>query len=603
MPRSASGGKQRILTQDPRRKHNEPAPSAAWWDTHVAPIIEHFALPIALCFILIGAARIVSTYRSLSITTDEPYHFTCGLDYFVTGRVCAPENPPLEPLASALLPYLAGVRPDPGINIRWQEAERRGAIQHHEVRENIGIEQMWSILRRRPDPWRMIMGMRVGVLPFFVAAALAVFFGAKHFFGKAVAVLSTALFTLTPPVLAHAGVATTDISLTATLAAAFFALACWSEAPSYKRASWLGLAAGLTAFSKFSGISYLAAAAAVAIVFHIAVVRPSRADLLRLARERIPGLLLAGAVAGFVLWAGCLFSVGRVEGWPAWIKVPAPELFDAFRELMAHVRRGQPAYLLGQYRLTGWWYYYPVALSVKTPIALILAVAVGLFACWERRGRQGLLPVALCLGILLVAMMSPINIGVRHVLPVFVGLSVIGGLGLLRLVRTSVLLPAILGVWMAISGALAHPNYLSYFNEAVGGHPENFIYDSDIEWDQSWVGVGRALRAHGAPEVTLDLVPRSFTSEEVLERLYGLPPVRFASPKGMPVPGWHVVHVPILRVWIAQIPVRPADMSVPGQLAALMGPSYARLTPVERVGGLLLCYFNPTGKAGLSIVP
>jgi hypothetical protein len=278
-------------------------------------------------------------------------------------------------------------------------------------------------------------------------------------------------------------------------------------------------------------------------------------------------------------------------------------MFGAFRELMAHAGRGHPSYLLGQLRLGGWWYYYLVALAIKSPIALILAVAVGLFACWERRTRNGLLPVAFCLGILLVAMMSSINIGVRHVLPIYVGVSVIGGLGLLPLARTSVLLSAVLGVWMAISGALVHPGYLSYFNEVAGAHPEDFIDDSDTEWEQSWVGVGRALRAQGAREVTLDMGPKYFTTEGVLERLYDLPPVRFAAPTEMPAPGWHVVHVPIVRISVSQIPVRPLDMSIPGQLAALMGPAYARLKPVERIGGLLLCYLSPEARgAGLPFV-
>jgi hypothetical protein len=395
--------------------------------------------------------------------------------------------------------------------------------------------------------------------------------------------------------LAHSGVATTDMSLTATLGASLFVLAWWSEAPSWRRAAWLGLAFGLAVFSKFSAIPYLAAAAALATVFHIAATRPSRADLLRLARERAPGLAVAGGVAAFVLWAGCRFSFGGVEGWPAWLKVPAPELFAAFRELTAHARRGHPSYLLGEYQDRGWWYYYPIVLSVKTPIALMLATIAGLFACWR---RCRFLPVAFCLGILLVAAPSTINIGVRHVLPVFLGLSVIGAFGLVRLARISVLLPAALVAWMAISGAHVHPNYLSYFNAFAGADPEEIMVNSDTEWEQSWVQVGRVLRARGASEVSLEIGYSEFATKEVLEHVYGFPPVRLPNPTGKPRAGWKVVDVPRLRAVTNRWQFGP-DATVWDRLATLQGPVYRPIVPVERFGGLLVGYTVPDPNNGL----
>jgi hypothetical protein len=541
--------------------------------------MERFALPLALCLILIGAARIATTWRSLSLTTDEPYHFTCGLDYLATGRVCAPENPPLQPLASALLPFLDGIRPDPVINARWTK------------REDIGREQMQALLLRAPDPWRIIVRMRAGVLPFFIAAALVVFFAARHWLGSLTALVSTALFTLTPAVLAHSALATTDISAAATLGAAFFLLVRWCAAPSWRNTVWLGIALGLAVFSKFSTLGFLAGATVLSLAFHILVSRPAMADLIRLARQRVPGLLAAGGVAALVVWAGCLFSFGRVEGWPAWLRLPAPELFGAFRELAAHVRRGHPAYLLGEVGFQGWWYYYPVALAVKTPIALMLAAVAGLWSCWEQRRRGGLLFVAFCLGILIVAAPSRINLGIRHILPFFVGLSVIAGVGLVRLARISMVLPAALVLWLAVSGARAHPDYLSYFNGFTGDRSEDFLIDSDLEWDQSWVRVGRFLRSRGASEVTLQLLHGDFASAEILERVYGLPPARRAPQVSDPTPGWHVVNAPTLRV-IAASNGR-ADRNIVNELVTFKGPTFRIATPVQRIGGLVLLQVPP----------
>ena len=40
-------------------------------------------------------------------------------------------------------------------------------------------------------------------------------------------------------------------------------------------------------------------------------------------------------------------------------------------------REGHAAFLLGEFRMTGWWYYFPVALAVKTPIAFLLLLPWG----------------------------------------------------------------------------------------------------------------------------------------------------------------------------------------------------------------------------------
>ena len=73
--------------------------------------------------------------------------------------------------------------------------------------------------------------MRIGILPFFVLGCLVVFYWARRYFGLATGVIATLLFTLIPTVLAHAGLATTDMGLAACLGAAFLAMLVWAEEP------------------------------------------------------------------------------------------------------------------------------------------------------------------------------------------------------------------------------------------------------------------------------------------------------------------------------------------------------------------------------------
>jgi hypothetical protein len=533
------------------------------------------AIPLALCFIFVGSARIVSTYRQLSVTEDEPEHFACGLEYLSEHRICGgAEHPPLERAAAALLPFAGGAR-------------------HGGIRDPRTL--LRDRMRESGDPWRFIARMRAGVLPFFIIAALVVFFASRRLFGAVAAVVSTALFTLIPTVLAHAGLATTDIAVTATLPAAFFLLVWWAGSPSWKRALPLGAATGLAVLSKFTTFVYLPAAAAFALAIYIATARPDRSSLRRLALDRAPTFGLAVGVGALVIWAGYLFSFGPVSGWPVGFKLPAPELFDAIHTAAHHAQSGHSGYLLGEFRTTGWWYFFPVALGVKTPIALLVLAGVGVLAGIGRQRDGGLLPAALCLGVLLPAMFSHVTIGVRHVLPAYVGLSMLGGLGAIRLIRLLGHVPGIAAValltgWMAYSGAQAHPDYLAYFNEFAADQPDHFLLDSDLDWGQGMVLLGRRLHELGAASVCLDLWQSKFATPEILAGMYGLAPIRPPDPIA-PDPGWHAVGLTQYHLLPGGGEYHQMDPGL--RTMGFEVPWYQRIRLMDRTGGYGLFLISP----------
>jgi hypothetical protein len=130
-------------------------------------------------------------------------------------------------------------------------------------------------------------------------------------------------------------------------------------------------------------------------------------------------------------------------------------------------------------------------------------------------------------GILLVGMFTHINIGLRHVLPVYIGFAVLTALamvGLLELTETRrwvrIALP-LLVVWLAGSSLLSHPDYLAYFNELGGSEPEKILVDSDLDWGQDLKRLARRLHEVGAQEVAFVQV---FVAD--LEREHGFPPIR-----------------------------------------------------------------------------
>jgi 4-amino-4-deoxy-L-arabinose transferase-like glycosyltransferase len=539
----------------------------------IARFLERRSLALALGLIAIATVRIVSTYRVFSFTIDEPGHFACGLEYLSKHvHRYLTEQPPLAQAAIALPPYLAGIRP-------LGEG-------------NYNLEGRDVILQsRRPN--RTLALMRLGILPFFWLACGVVYVWCRRHFAGTVTTLAVAMFTLLPPVLAHAGLACTDMALTACLGAAFLALVLWAESPvssRWKRAALLGVAAALAALAKFTALLYLPAAAALALLFYVAAERPAPRKLGSLVRERAASFAFAALVGALVIWAGYWFSFGKVPAWN--IKLPAPDFFDGLLAAQAHNRRGHPSYLLGHYSLTGWWYYFPVVLAVKTPLAFLVLAALGTYTCCRNLSIAACrLPLAFSLGVLLPAMIGHVDIGVRHILPVYIGLSILAAVGLDRLLTTE---PRPLGIgirrrawqaaaiilllWMAVSGAVCHPDYLSYFNEFAGREPAGILVDSNLDWGQDTKRLGRRLRQLGVQEVSVMLIEPltlPLPTEDAVRRWYGLPrikPVDVYSPGE----GWNVLSPTIAET-----------------LGLRFKPWWERMPPTEKVGALWLYHIAP----------
>lgn len=174
--------------------------------------------------------------------------------------------------------------------------------------------------------------------------------------------------------------------------------------------------------------------------------------------------------------------------------LPAPEFLVGLEYVAHHSRTGHPAFLLGRYSGDGWWYYFLVVLFFKTPLPLVLLILAGVpclaFEAWHHRNPE-VLGVALApAALLLPAMTSSINIGIRHVLPIYPFLTIAAAFAVATAWRTTLHQPSwraallCVLVWYGVSTVLAHPDYLSYFNESAGKHPERIATDSNLDWGQ-----------------------------------------------------------------------------------------------------------------------
>lgn len=322
-----------------------------------------------------------------------------------------------------------------------------------------------------------------------------------------------------------------------------------------------------------------------ALLCYLVAARPAWRTLLDVIRRGLLPLLLAVTIAILVIWAGYRFSVGKVEF--AGVKLPFPELFDGIKEVFTHNAIGHPAYLLGRRSHFGWWYYYPVVLAVKTPLPFLALLFIGLAVSLNKpyRARAAYwLPMAFSLGILFVSFASHINIGVRHILPVYLGFSITAAVGAVWLYQRSStarwtlwILGALL-VWHGATSLISHPDYIPYTNLLAGNYPERILVDSDLDWGQDTIRLGKRLRELGARQVAFNPLIMGY-----LEEYHGFPPITLMQPT-RPSPGWNAASLTAMLA---------------GRLG--MGDQFPNVKlwtegvkPTERVGKTIDLWYIPT---------
>jgi hypothetical protein len=160
---------------------------------------------------------------------------------------------------------------------------------------------------------------------------------------------------------------------------------------------------------------------------------------------------------------------------------------------LLHGGTGHPAFLLGTPSNHGWWYYFPVALAVKTPLPLLALAAVGAVEAVRsvREGRDWTVAVPLvsALAMLAVSMMVRVDIGVRLVLPMYPLLAIVAAQGALWLwqrrgTSANRTAAAVLVLSSIVVAVRTYPDFLSYFNLLAGAHPEHILVDSNLDWGQ-----------------------------------------------------------------------------------------------------------------------
>ncbi len=515
-----------------------------------------------------------------SMTADEIAYLVAGHTYNTRGDFrFHPENGILPQRLVGLPLTLAGV-PLPDYPDLWAKAD------------------IWTYGHRffyrhgLPADFYLFAGRGVVAL-FSAALGFLVFCWAKSLHGWRGGFLALGLYAACPAFLAHGALATSDVVM------AFFFLAAlgawWRHLarPGPAAAAISALVFGTACVAKFSAVLLLPMMAICAVAWWLALPRADRSrGLFRLAGS---GALHAIAAAAIIwLCYGARFSAfapgetgaGFYRGDWNWILedlgLPGlvvatlrdlralPEAFLYGFAFVLQFSRERAAFFAGEYGTTGWLGFFPFAFLVKTTLPLLGLFALAAFATVARlrrlartSGRAALwaafqpwVPlVALVVVYGITSLLSHLNIGHRHLLPIYPALFIGAGSLAAWLTRARPWAAAgilALGAAHVAVAASNRPHHLAFFNSLVGGPAQGWRYlvDSSLDWGQDLAGLARWLRtaAPGEPAYVAYFGAGDPAYEGIRATLLpGLPNVGEPKPARALGPGVYAVSATLLQ--------------------------------------------------------
>jgi hypothetical protein len=428
-----------------------------------------------------------------------------------------PEHPPLVKLVAAL-PLLAM----PGLRVPVLQ-DRNFKVEAFLSGKDFNA---WNIDRG------ILFRARLAVTIFPLLLGLLVFAAAREMFGTTAAFIALTFLAFDPTLLAHGAMVTTDVGVSCFILAAVYAFYRYAKAPSWGRVALLGLVTGLGFAAKHTGVLIVPILIALAICEIIRNPRRASGESTD-CRKTLTGKMfaaLAGAavISLIVLWAFYGFRYKSRPGtqeinpplsvYVAQISKPweatllstvaryraLPESYLYGLADIQQVDDAYTAYFFGKTYPHGTHWYFPGVILIKStlPFLILMLIAAGAIITGKFRPWREILFLTIPPAIYLtVAMGSQMNIGARHIMPVYPFMYILGAGAVSTLISSNrkwKLPVAALLVWQAVTVLLVFPVYMAYGNEAWGG-PKNvhkYLSDSNTDWAQQLIATKKYLEDH-----------------------------------------------------------------------------------------------------------
>ena len=469
---------------------------------------------VVAAFLLVMFLQMFLMARDNSANYDEAFHIYSGYLQWKHGYVTL--NPPLI-TRLITLPLLGMNLPEPPIPKLPYEP--------------LGFEAGRQLVFQN-DSEKILFRARMADSVFTLLLAILVFAAAREMFGLGAGFVALGLIAFDPNLIGHSAVATLDSGNAFFMFAAVYAFYRYVKSPNVWRLIGTSLLVGLALTAKHSAILLFPTMFLLAV---IEVVWPKKLapdapaiPRARHARRLAVALGVIGAVSITMLWASYGFRYAQADAVPfippmaeGIQRVPSALNARVLTEIDKHHLLPAPytyafayilyqatmftSYMWGVVRHHAVWFYFPVSMLIKSSLTFLILLAMGAWAVVARKirlSREVLYMVIPAVVFLASSMIGGMNIGIRHILPVYVFLTIpIAGAAWVLAERNPRWLFAVvvLLVFQAVSVLHAFPAYVSYCNEAFGGPANTYKYvsDSSAEFGQQLKSVKRYLDARG----------------------------------------------------------------------------------------------------------
>ena len=472
-------------------------------------ILKHSGIIATLMLILMFCLGLFSMLGD-SGTTDEVAHIPSGYTYlhYQDFRL-NPEHPPLIKMMSGLpLQFLDVTFPTE--ELAWQEANQ--------------WESGWKFIYHDDNNADQILfWARLPILLLSILLGIYVYKWTSKVYNKKIALVALFLFALSPNIIAHSRLVTTDLGVTATFFIALYYFYKFIKKPSWLNIFLTGIALGIAQLVKFSNILLLVYL--VILIFALVLFYKKKIDFkFPLAqcinREWIKrfyvffGSYMIMCIICFLLveivYSLIIFgtpqdmlhtvingSITNVEltwtkdilNYMVDISMLKPIGYYLLGLIMVFVRvgGGNTTYFLGETTNQSFWYFYPISFLIKTPIAtLILSIfsVIGIIKFsirksinkdsvsfikrfWRTIGNYinnnllEFISLSVIVMFFAVGIQGNLNIGLRHILPLYPFLFILCAKYFFKLFdKESNIILKIVGILLLIWYAVA--NFVAY---------------------------------------------------------------------------------------------------------------------------------------------
>ena len=484
---------------------------------------------IVLVIITAAIVLAITSAWNDSLIVDEIPHIGAGYSYVSKGDYrLNPEHPPLAKDVAGLPLKFLNLKQDAFATEFW----------------STDINGQWDFGRRLifnsgNDAIKITHLAKLPLLIFFALSAVLIYIWARRLNGKIAALIALFLFVFSPTVIAHSRFVTTDIpALFGILLASYFFIK-FLKNRSYKNLAFAGITFGVAQLTKFSLFLLVPYFVLLALAYGFTYENKKFRNAFKCLLQTILIIII-----GYVVVVWPVYGLHTVNYPPALQKRDTTDLIqhhanknlaDAVIELsdkpiirpMAHYALGllmvkqrsvggNTTYFLGEVKKEAWKKYFPFVYFTKEPLPFwgLVIIALGLLLTRIRRVnitiwiRNNFDKFAMLLWLAIywyTSITSNLNIGVRHLIPVY-GFTYILLTGPIAAIIQNVkrktqnnnlkfkklfffafsfTIYALFG-WYLIENIKVYPNYLTYFNQTVGGPSGGYRYvvDSNLDWGQ-----------------------------------------------------------------------------------------------------------------------